>query len=66
MHFQRRFIQPVKRRSKRRFEKYESSSTFDSIIPVSGNVCSHKKSCDEFIVKVSTNIDEMKIAIWFG
>lgn len=48
-----RFIQPVKKRSKRRFEKYDKSPIFDSVICASGNVCSHKKGCDEFVLSVS-------------
>lgn len=49
-----RFIQPVRRRSKRRYEHYDKSPVFDSIVPVTGNVCSHKNGCDEFLLKVQS------------
>lgn len=49
-----RFIQPVRRRSKRRYEQYDESPVFDSLAPVTGNICSHKEGCDAFILQVSS------------
>lgn len=50
--FPLRFIQPVRRRSKRQYEHYDESPVFDSIAPVTGNVCSHRNGCDTFILNV--------------
>lgn len=57
------FIQPVKKRSKRRFEKYNKSPIFDSVISVSGNVCSHKKGCDEYVLSELKTYCQIGIAI---
>lgn len=59
--FNLRFIQPVRRRSKRRYEQYDKSPVFDSLIPVTGNVCSHKHGCDAFILQVIFKIIEKSL-----
>lgn len=50
--FATRFIRPVRRRPKRQLDDYDKSPIFDSIVPVEGNVCSHKNGCDAFLIKV--------------
>ncbi|XP_031619737.1 transmembrane protein 135-like [Contarinia nasturtii] len=59
------FIEPVRRRSKRRYECYDESPIFDSMIPVSGNVCSHKNGCDTFIVNELKKYFKIGLAIEF-
>lgn len=58
-----RFIKPVKQKSKREDVTYDASPILDAIYPNDRNVCSHKKSCDEFISKVRNSSESFCIQV---